>query len=108
MGTLQPDTGRYVRQPEIVSAWIRHLNRVTGLTLAEIAAKPYFTGVPPGTLSTIAITGKVPKKWKRKLGTYQSRHRASINLDDMQSAADTIKEKLKDEPEKIKELKDKL
>lgn len=73
------------------------MNTVTGLTLAQIAAKPYFSGIPLGSIGAIA-KGYIPAKWEHKLKTYPPpRARVSCNTKDMQSMFDSISKKISTE-----------
>lgn len=53
-----------VRPPDTVQAELKRLHAIPGHSWRKIAKMPGYQGIPPGTLSTIAKTGKVPKKWK--------------------------------------------
>ena len=81
-----------VRTPDIVSTWIRVLHDTYGLSDRAISQKPYFSGIPPGTINAIRNHGYVPKKWRRKLRVTLEppRPRIAINLLDPESAAATI------------------
>jgi hypothetical protein len=62
-----------------------------------------FHKIPPGTLSSITRSGKVPKKWRRQLNCkVDPRPRIAIHKKDMHSAANSILDNI--EPGKIKEL----
>jgi hypothetical protein len=57
-----------VRFPDSTFAkWIRVLH-TNGLTYRQIAQKPYFVGIPPGTLCAIAKGYGIPEKWRKVLG----------------------------------------
>ena len=56
-----------VTSPDILSKWCKVLRATAGLTDRDIAAKPFFSGIPPGTINSIRKHGKVPAKWKQKL-----------------------------------------
>ena len=50
---------------ETVSKHIKHQVRTVGKTYAELGRE---TGVPAGTLWHIANGGKVPRRWRARLG----------------------------------------
>ena len=56
-----------VTSPDILSKWCGVLRATAGLTDRDIAAKPFFSGIPPGTINSIRKHGKVPAKWKQRL-----------------------------------------
>ena len=56
-----------VTKPDILQRWLKYLHRSSGLTDREIATKPLFSGIPPGTINTMRKHGQVPKKWRAKL-----------------------------------------
>jgi hypothetical protein len=51
----------------------------------------FFDGIPAGTLHYIHRTGRVPRKWRRRLGISDIRdHRLAISKTDVESAANTM------------------
>lgn len=50
--------------------WLRWLNGTKGFAWGKIAS---VIGVPAGTLWAIANGGKIPSKWKPRLGVYYGR-----------------------------------
>jgi hypothetical protein len=90
--------------PDTVSAGLYILNRGIGLSFARLATLDHFSGIPPGTLSTIAKTKQVPKVWQARLGARpRQRPRFTGNRVNMQSLADTIWSQV-DDPEKVLQL----
>ena len=53
--------------PDIVQEELQELSDSLSLSWRDIAQLPEYKGIPPGTLCTIAKTGYIPKKWRRKL-----------------------------------------
>lgn len=57
-----------VRTPDIVSKALFELNRYQHLSWRKIALLDDYSGIPPGTLSSIAKGYPVPRKWYARLG----------------------------------------
>lgn len=64
---MSSSSSSIVRTPDIISRWCRVMHDTHGLTDRQIALKPYFSGIPAGTINTIRKHGAVPQKWHRKL-----------------------------------------
>ena len=62
-----PETGT-VRTCDAHQERLKLLNATAGLSWRKIAARKEYKGIPPGTLCTYAKTGKLPHKWRRRLG----------------------------------------
>jgi len=57
----------HVRTPDKVTRWLNYLFSENGMTDRQIALKPYFAGIPPGTINSMRNHGYYPKKWCKKL-----------------------------------------
>lgn len=57
-----------VTTSDIIQKWLKYLHDTSGLSDRDIATKPHFSGIPAGTINTIRKHGKIPRKWKRRLG----------------------------------------
>jgi len=57
-----------VRNPDTVSAWIRRMNTVHGITFRQIKQKPYFRHLPVGTICAVMHGAPVPNKYREAMG----------------------------------------
>jgi hypothetical protein len=57
-----------VRTSDIVQDELKRLHDTTGDPWRKMASLDNYTGIPAGTLCSIAKTGEVPKKWRKRLG----------------------------------------
>jgi hypothetical protein len=66
-----------------VRIMLKTLNGYYGVSWNKLSR---FLGVPVGTLWRIANGGKIPKKWKQKLGVYYNRKLYDMPVDELRWA----------------------
>ena len=94
-----------VRHPDIVRAWVVVLVDSIGLTYRQIAEKPFFCGIPAGTLCSFKKDGYMTKEMRKRWPSPRP-PRIAIRKDDMNSAARSIIANI--EPELVEILIDNL
>ncbi|MHC4749236.1 MAG: hypothetical protein ACYTFW_05115 [Planctomycetota bacterium] len=76
---------------------LKCLHDTYSLSWPAIAALDEYAGIPPSTLRDIAKKGIVPVKWRHRfpgVGAIDDRPRRAVNLDNMQSTANTIEPRI--------------